>query len=87
MKYDYSKLRGRIREKFGTESAFAAYLGMNRATLSAKLNGRVQMDQYAIAVFCRALDIPTEQIGIYFFTVKVEKARQEEGVKSGKETV
>lgn len=87
MQYDYSKLRGRIREKFGTESDFAAYLGMNRSTLSIKLNGRVQMDQYDITVFCRALDIPTEQVGIYFFTVKVEKTRQEEGVKSGKETV
>ncbi len=36
MEYDYSVLRGRIKEKFGSESALASTIGMNRSTFSQK---------------------------------------------------
>lgn len=30
MEYDYKKLRGLIKERFGTEKVFAGAIGMNR---------------------------------------------------------
>lgn len=90
MKYDYSQLRGRIRTKYGTESKFAEIIGINRTTLSLKLTGKIPFTQEDITRIIAALDIPTGQVGTYFFTVKVtvmQLTRQEEGVKSGKETV
>lgn len=37
--FDYSKLRGKIKEVFGTQAKFAKAMGMSTVTLSAKLNG------------------------------------------------
>jgi hypothetical protein len=37
--FDYSKLRGRIREKFKTESAFGKAMNLSHNTISKKLNG------------------------------------------------
>ena len=39
--FDYSKLRGKIKEVFGTQAKFAKAMGMSTVTLSAKLNGTV----------------------------------------------
>ena len=36
--FDYSKLRGKIKEVFGTQAKFAKAMGMSTVTLSAKLN-------------------------------------------------
>ena len=71
MSYDYSRLRGRIREKVGTESQFASKIGVNPATLSSKLNGRSMFSQEEIARSVAALDIDPEDISIYFFDIKV----------------
>lgn len=45
MAFDYSKLRGKIREVFGTQESFAVAMKMSTVTLSAKLNGRVDWTQ------------------------------------------
>ena len=39
MAFDYSKLRGKIVEIFGTQSCFAVAMGWSERTLSLKLNG------------------------------------------------
>lgn len=67
--FDYSKLRGRIRELYHTESAFAEALGMNRSTLSIKLNNQVDFDQKEILNITKVLNIPKEEIPLYFFEV------------------
>ena len=36
----YAKVRGAIREKFGTQEAFAAAMNMHTSTLSGKLRGK-----------------------------------------------
>ena len=36
----YAKLRGRIREVFGTDEAFSKAMGLNKATISKKLNNK-----------------------------------------------
>lgn len=64
---DYSKLRGAIREKYGTHKAFAPALSMSEASLSAKLNGRTEWQTDEIVQACQLLDIPLERAHEYFF--------------------
>lgn len=70
-KYDYSKLRGKIREMFKTESAFAEVMGMSRATLSAKLVGKNNWKQDEILEAMKVLGIPRRDVFTYFFTEEV----------------
>ena len=67
---DYSKLRGAIREKFGTQQAFACSLGVSEATLSAKLNDRTEWQTDEIVKACQLLGIPLEMAHEYFFYPK-----------------
>ena len=41
MSFDYSKLSGRIVEKYGTQYNFSIALGLSERSLSLKLNNRV----------------------------------------------
>lgn len=63
----FAKLRGRIKEKFGTESRFAEALGVSLISVSKKLTGRAGFSKKDIEKWCAALDIPVEKIGDYFF--------------------
>ncbi len=74
MTFNFSKLRGKIREKFNTESAFAEAMGMSSPTLSAKLNSKVCWTDQDIVKACGLLDIPFEFIPVYFFTEEVKKS-------------
>lgn len=76
MEYDFSRLRGRIREKFGSESAFSESVGFSRTTLSAKLNGKVDWDCSDVVRACDLLDVPISQAHEYFFVEKIEKTQQ-----------
>lgn len=64
---DYSKLRGAIRTKYGTQRAFAQAMGVNSTTLSHKLSGRTEWTHGEIAKACDLLDIPLEEAYVYFF--------------------
>jgi len=72
--FDYSKLRGKIRELYHTESDFAKEIGLSKASLSAKLNGRVEFNQGEIICASHSLGIAAESIHEYFFTEKVKAA-------------
>lgn len=72
MPYDYSKLRGRIVEKVGTQARFAEMMNFSERTCSLKLTGRVPFTQPEIINACKILDIAESDIGIYFFTLKVQ---------------
>lgn len=74
MAFDYSKLRGKIKEVFGTQSAFAKAMGLSGVTLSAKLNNTVAFTQAEINKACGLLKIPLEFIPVYFFTEKVKSS-------------
>jgi len=71
--FDYRKLRGRIREKCGTQSTFAGIIGLSDVSVSNKLNNNVEWGQEEIDNAISALDIPLTEIHSYFFTRKVEK--------------
>jgi len=67
IKFDYSRLRGRIREKIGTETEFATLLGISAPTLSAKLNNKVGFTESEILKASEILLVPRNEISFYFF--------------------
>ena len=73
IEFDFSKLRGRIKEIYGTQTAFAIAMLMNEATLSNKLNNNVEFSPKEIVRACLLLNIDLKEIDIYFFTFKVQK--------------
>lgn len=72
----YAKLRGKIREVFGTQEAFAEAMEMDKSTVSLKLNGKYEWNRLEIEKACEALGIPFEEVCAYFFAVKVGKHQQ-----------
>lgn len=68
--FDYSKVRGKIKEVYKTQSAFASAMGMSPVSLSEKLNNKVQFSQKEIDKACVLLQIAKEEIPIYFFYPK-----------------
>ena len=68
MSMEYSKLRGRIVEKYGSMTAFAEKLNIKVQTVSRKLNSDIGFTKDDILVWSELLDIPKEEIGIYFFS-------------------
>ena len=72
MNYDYCKLKGRIVEKFGTFSAFAAALGVHKSVISAKLSNERDITKADIYKWSELLEIEKSDIGTYFFTLRVK---------------
>ena len=68
MGYDYSKLKGKIREVYETHSAFAEAMGMGKTTLSLKLNNKAEWTQAEMATAMDLLNIPPTSVRTYFFT-------------------
>lgn len=71
MIFDYDKLKGRIVEKYSTRTAFAEAAGFSKGQLHCRLNNKTPFKSEEIVVTCDLLSIPADQIGTYFFTVKV----------------
>lgn len=63
----YAKLRGRIIEKFGSQSAFAAAMEWREALLSAKLNNKSEWAFSEVMKACKLLEIPLGDAHLYFF--------------------
>lgn len=68
-KFNYSKLKGRITEKLGTQRAFAELLEITEGTLTSKLLGYTYFTQDEILRSIRILDIDPRDATLYFFTV------------------
>lgn len=62
-----NRLRGKIREVCGTETTFADAMGMNKSTLSQKLNGKTEFSKSEIEKACDVLEISVDSIPYYFF--------------------
>ena len=69
MQFNYSKLLGRIREYGLTQKEVAIRIGILPTTLSLKLNHKARLTAVEIDAICKLLDIATDEIGAYFFTV------------------
>ena len=65
--FKYAKLRGRIKEKYGTQGKFAVALGLSPVSVSRKLTGKVPFTSDDIEKWCKLLEIPIKDAGLYFF--------------------
>ena len=73
MIFDYSKLLGRIKECGFTQNSLAEAIGINKSTLSAKLNNKNVFTTIEMVNILRLLDVPMHEIDEYFFVEKVQK--------------
>ena len=71
--FDFSKLRGKIKEKYNTQNNFSNAIGIGRTTLSEKLNSKSCFTNKEIVLICKSLDIPFQEINLYFFNIEVQK--------------
>ena len=72
MTYDYSKLNGRIVEVFGNRYTFAKAMGWSNNNLSLKLNNKGSWQQKDIVKAVDLLSVDKNEIGDYFFALKVQ---------------
>jgi hypothetical protein len=69
--YDYSKLRGLIKQYFNTQAKFAQHLGIGLTTLVSRLNGDTYFSQDEIDKSIKAFKISTiEELEQTFFVKK-----------------
>lgn len=76
MSFKYAKLSGRIKEKFKTQERFAEAMNMSPRSISLKLNNKREWKQNEIDKACELLEIPTSEIGEFFFTNIVQSSEQ-----------
>ncbi len=74
MVFDYSKLLGKIKECGFNQTTLAKKIGINPATMSEKINNKYRFTADEMGNICNALSIPRDEIGVYFFTEKVQKS-------------
>ena len=70
IEYDYSKLKGRIRERFVSQKAFAEKLGVTPETMTLRLNGKRDFTRTEIFNIASLLGIAYSDLEEYFFCVK-----------------
>ncbi|CYY24268.1 TPA: DUF739 family protein [Streptococcus suis] len=73
MSNDYSKLLGRITEKFGTQACFSQAMKLSERTVSLKLNNKVPWKDEEIARAVELLELDALDIPAYFFKYKVQQ--------------
>ncbi len=66
-KYNYDKLKGRIKEMFDTQEKFADAINISVTTLNYKLNNKKPWSQNDIFNSIIALKIEKDEIQEYFF--------------------
>jgi len=70
IRYDYSKLRGLIVEKFSSLDNFAVNVPIGRTTLTNKLKSDTYFTQIEIEQISKVLDIDKKDRNTIFFTRK-----------------
>lgn len=73
MKFDYSKLNGRITEIFNSRKKFAKAMKLSERSISLKLNNQRYWKNNEITTACNLLLIPDNEIGDYFFKLEVQE--------------
>ncbi len=70
MPFEYSKLRGKIVEKFGSIENFSIAMKITSTTMGLKLSNRSMWKQDEIIIACSLLEISKDSIPDYFFCRK-----------------
>lgn len=76
MIFDYSKLRGKIREVCGSEKNFATCLGISQQSVSSKLNNKSSWNADEIVKTFDLLGLKSSEIPEYFFAEKKDAAKR-----------
>jgi len=63
----FHRLRVRFAELDISQAEAARRAGIPPSTLTARMTGRLPFTAREIAGLCRVLDIPADEIGLYFF--------------------
>ena len=71
--FDYSKLKGKIREKNETQETLAKKLGISTTSLNYKLNGKNNFSLVEVFKLSKMLDI--SDLREYFFLLKTRKSK------------
>ena len=66
--FDNAKLRGRIIEKSLRNKDVAEKIGISETSFSYKLTGKSDFTHSELVAICAILEIPFEEIPLYFFT-------------------
>ena len=72
IEFDYSKLKGSIKERLDTQQNLANALDISETALINKLKNKYAFSQKDIINICKILEIDPSEIHNYFFTVKVK---------------
>ena len=70
MRFNYAKLKGRIKEKYGTQEGFANAIGISPTTISFKINGKAKWQQDEIVKAAKLLEIQKKRLLNIFLTMK-----------------
>ena len=70
MRFNHSKLLGRMREYGFTQESLSKTIGINESTLNGKLKGKGYFNTKEIDKISEILMIPDNDIGVYFFNTK-----------------
>ncbi len=71
--FNYSKLKGKIVEMYGSQAKFAEVLDISSASLSKKMNGKTDWTQSEIMCACNHLLIDKSDVAAYFFSTEVKQ--------------
>ena len=80
MRFDYSKLKGKIKEIYDTQERFARDIKLSTTSTGYKLNNQTQFKQEEIYTIKNKLGIEDSELSVYFFTPLVEKTQQRKKV-------
>lgn len=72
MEYDYSKLKGRIKEIYNTQGRFAEEVGLSERTISLKINNKANFNQDEIIMILNKLNLNITDAQSYFFKLIVQ---------------
>lgn len=73
MRFDYSKLKGKIVEVYGSQKAFAKALGVSEHTMSVRLNNKKAWTYQEIIKTVELLKLSPFELSQCFFTPEVEQ--------------
>ena len=80
IKYNFNKLKGRIKEIFGTQNEFAEAMNMAPNTLSSKLNNTTDFSSNEVSKAVELLKVSSaDEAWNIFFTKEVENNSTKQG--------
>ena len=71
IEFDYSRLKGKIVEIFGSQRKFCEEYGISQTNWSLKMNNKVRFKDDEIVELSIFLNLEPDDIPKYFFTLKV----------------